>query len=167
MKQNVILLLCLFAFACQSKNENKAIDASPPNSEPFIFSQFDHFPERQFKTIQLGQTQADIIPLIAGMPVTDVYNGEISHFLFPADSTELLIPNERQLTEFKVYLKSRTYLGDEAHFRAFLGQNAQKIVGDSIFSIFYFENPTNSFKVTYFYQTDYIRLHFILLTNHS
>lgn len=167
MKQNVILLLCLFAFACQSKNENNSLDESPTESEPIVFTQFDHFPERQFKTIQLGQNQADIIPLIAGMPVTEIYTGEISHFLFPADSTELLIPNERQLSEFKVYLKSETYLGDEANFRAFLGLHALKVIDDPIFPVFYFENPTYSFKVTYFYQTDFIRLHFILLTNHS
>lgn len=132
-----------------------------------MFPAFDHFPEQQFKSIALGDANEDIIAMVSKMQVDQKAKMEVSYFYFPKDSTELIIPDQAILTEFKVFLYSSTYLSNEPVLRSFFERQAYFVMKDPIFQIFQFKTKSFQFKMTYFKQDDFIRLHFIFIPDHT
>ena len=131
------------------------------------YTEFSNFPQDQFKTICLGETNDNLKVKIGNMPVEIIAQEEVFYFPFPADATELILPGDPTLTEFKVFLKSRTYLQNTIQFQDFLGETAKDIATDDMFPVYYYETEKVDFKLTYFEQPEFIRLHFIQLKIHS
>ena len=131
------------------------------------FPDFENFPDNQFKSLALGESSQSIITSVSHMQVEQKADAEVAHFFFPKDSTELILPDQPILTEFKVFLFSDLYLQNEGAFRSFLEEKASFVMKDDTFQIFQFITKTTNFKMTYFVQSKFIRLHFIHTPNHS
>ncbi len=131
------------------------------------FPDFENFPNNQFKSLALGESNEAMITIVSNMQVEQKAEAEVAHFFFPKDSTELILPDQPILTEFKVFLFSDFYLQNEAAFRSSLEEKASFVMKDDTFQIFQFITTTTNFKMTYFLQSDFIRLHFIHTPDHS
>ncbi|MDG1915733.1 MAG: hypothetical protein P8I55_14225 [Crocinitomix sp.] len=128
---------------------------------------FLNFPDKQFKNIYLGVTSDILENEIAKMPVEVIAEEEDNYFYFPADSTELIVPNTIVLNEFKVFLRSRNYLDNYSEFDRFLGESATEEVLDDNFTVYYYETAKADFKLTLFNQTTSIRIHFLISKIHT
>lgn len=131
------------------------------------FSDFENFPHNQFKSLALGETNESVISIVSNMQVEQKGNAEVVHFFFPKDSTQLILPDQPILSEFKVFLFSDYYLKNEIAFRTFFEEKATFVMKDATFQIFQFNATTTHFKMTYFCQKEFIRLHFIHTPDHS
>jgi hypothetical protein len=131
------------------------------------FPDFDNFPDYQFKTRAWGESNESIISIVSNMKVEQKGNVEVVHFFFPKDSTELILLDQPVLSEFKVFLFSDNYLQNEAHFRSYFDEKATFVMKNATFQIFQFNTSTTHFKMTYFCQNDFVRLHFIHTPDHS
>ena len=147
---------------CQSPEGGEKEEISQKHElNETIFPAFNQFPEFQFEKIQLGNTIEETKKQMASMPVEVLSENEVGHYYFPSDSTEVIIPNSAILTEFKVFLRSTTYLNSDNNFPEFLSQSAVETNTNSNFSVFHYNSNNLGFKLTCFVQDDYIRLHFI------
>ncbi len=131
------------------------------------FPDFENFPDYQFKMLALGESNEAIISIVSNMQVEQKGNAEVVHFFFPKDSTELILPDQPLLSEFKVFLFSDLYLQNEADFRSYFEEKATFVMKNATFQIFQFNTSTTHFKMTYFCQKDFVRLHFIHTPDHS
>ncbi|NOQ75825.1 MAG: hypothetical protein GQ574_27720 [Crocinitomix sp.] len=132
-----------------------------------LYPAFEFFPDSQFKSICLGESKENLENRIANMPVEMMAEEEVSYFYFPADSVEMILPMDPVLNEFKVFLKGSSYLENSAEFRIFLGESAKESAFDEDFPVYYYETEELAYKLTYFEQPEFIRLHFILLNIHD
>ncbi len=128
------------------------------------FQSFSNFPEYQFKTIQLNTATGHVLAQMDLPAVKEISTEEVIHFYFQDDSSEIIIPDQPNLTEFKVYLRSNNYLRQERVFHSFFQENSEENTSDSLFSSFIFSSSISTYKMTYFNQKDFIRLHFMLIT---
>ena len=161
-KRIIVFLLFITAVACSS-GSNSTNEEEKEGA--VIFKQFANFPNQQFKNLELGQTNSSIESTIAIWQFEEMANAEVVYLYFPADSTKLILPKEQNLNEFKLFLYSKAYIEHEQEFRAFLAASATKITKHTHFPVFEFEINDLQFKLTYFLQSTYIRLHFILKTS--
>lgn len=159
-------IICLFLQACSenilTENQDNNLYRGGEKTEN-LFPAFDQFPEKQFKTLCLGESQKNLEKQISNMPVEIMAEEEDSYFYFPADSSEIILPMDVTLNEFKVFLKGNSYLENSANFRKFLGEKSTKSALNEDFPLYFYETNLIDFKMTYFKQETFIRLHFILL----
>ena len=165
------ILLLVSLTVMQGCTQGSSPRTSTPDLAALIggvqFPDFENFPDYQFKTLALGETNEAIISIVSDLQVEQKGNAEVVHFFFPKDSTELILPDQPILSEFKVYLFSDNYLQNEADFRTYFEEKATFVMKDATFQIFQFNTATTHFKMTYFCQKDFIRLHFIHTPDHS
>lgn len=162
-------IISLILYSCSGNDavENQPnTDQLPQDKTESPFPDFSNFPRDQFKTICLGETNDNLKIKIGNMPVEVIAEEEVSYFHFPADSTELILPGDQTLTEFKIFLKSRAYLQSSLQFKEFLGETAHEIVTDDQFPVYHYKTDKIDFKLTYFEQPTFIRMHFILVKSH-
>lgn len=157
-----MILACTNSGAPGNTNADWSTDKSA-----IQFPAFSHFPERQFETLALGESNSDMLTIIQNMAVEQWAATEVAHFYFPKDSTELIVSDQASLTEFKVFLYGAHYLNNEAAFRSLLEKDATFVMKDENFQIFQFKTESSHFKMTYFKQDRFIRLHFIHTPDHS
>lgn len=159
-------LLCFGSVACQD-SEPSAYTLNDKGELIPVFGDFEAFPNQQYLTFSLGDSNAEMVRKIGYLKVEPIAVTEVYHFYFPSDSTEVIIPDQPVITEFKVFLKSQFYLKNESHFLAFFENLAKNTSKDIDFSLFEFSNDEQSFKMSYFKQPEFIRLHFVLHESHS
>lgn len=122
------------------------------------FENFGGFPNFIFKQIRLGEPAKDILAQIVSQPGTIFYQDEYFHYQYAADSTEIIIPEQTNLTRFKLFLKGAIYLTNEADFIRLFEEKAYDFEENVDYKVYKFSNHSNPFVITYFRQTDYIRL---------
>jgi len=159
-------LLGVGCVACQD-SEPSAYTLNDEGELIPVFGDFEGFPNQQYLTFSLGDSNAEMVRKIGYLKVEPVAVTEVYHFYFPSDSTEVIIPDQPVITEFKVFLKSQYYLQNESHFYDFFETLAKNTVNDPDFSLFEFSSEEQAFKMSYFKQPEFIRLHFVLHDNHS
>ncbi|MFT5819571.1 MAG: hypothetical protein ACI8ZM_000796 [Crocinitomix sp.] len=163
-------IFCLFLFSCSESNPSDNQNNSLIETEgvaSHLYAAFDDFPTKQFKTLCLGESKENLEKQIANMPVEVMAEEEATYFYFPADSSEMILPMETALNEFKVFLKGRTYLDNPGKFQTFLSDKTTELALDEDFPVYYYKTEKIDFKITYFEQPNFIRLHFILLKIHN
>ncbi len=158
----LINILC----ACNDSESNSFILNEQGEYVP-VFADFDNFPAQQYLTLSLGDTNEEIVRKIGYLKVEPIAVTEVFHFYFPTDSTEIIIPDTPLITEISIFLKGRYYLENEPHFYGFFKAFASNSVHDLNFSIFEFSTERLNYKMSYFRQPDFIRLHFTLRTPNS
>ena len=160
-----VISLILYSCSGNSGNDENNSDRNTWGEHPY--PAFSNFPTSQFKSISLGESFVKTERKIITMPITVMADEEAGYFYFPRDSTEIILPKSTILSEFKIFLKSRLYLDDIDAFRQFLSQSAIKEDSDAHFSIYYYETEKVNFKITLFYQSNFIRVHFLMTDSHT
>jgi hypothetical protein len=159
-------IICLLILACSenSSTNNRTTNAFDTEEHAEnLYPAFERFPKKQFKSLCLGESKNNLEKQMENMPVEVMAEEEDSYFYFPADSSEMILPFGTSLNEFKVFLKGKSYLENSGDFCTFLSEKATDSVLDAAFPVYYFETDRIHFKMTYFKQATFIRLHFILL----
>lgn len=163
-----ILALAVLHFACGASHNTEDSRATHElESNDSKFQDFVYFPDRQFKNLALGESNKDMVNLIQNLEVVRRAANEVHHFYFPIDSTEIIIPEELILSEFKVFLHSKNYLRHEEDLRLFFEEKADYVFKHPQFPVFQYTCVGGTFKMTYFSQPTYIRLHFKYTEKHS
>lgn len=148
-------------------NENDETTSDNPVQTTVIFPDLADFPQQQFKTVELNTDRLAIIDRLKQMPVELIAEEEVAHFYFPADSTEIILPNATVINEFKVVLRSSLYLNETSELNGLFKENSTETRSDSTFSIYSYSTQRYDFKVSVFTQPQFIRLHYQLINSHS
>ena len=158
------LFILITAVGCgDTKKQNNATSNLPHADK---FPAFDQFPEQQFKTLELGLTNAETKQRLESMPLALTEHHEVSYFTLLNDSSEIIVPDTPIIDELKVYLHSKIYLNEKKDFYAFLSSASNSIQTDQVFTVFYYNTASTPFKLTYLEENNTIRLHFVkILTN--
>jgi hypothetical protein len=168
-----LIFCCIFSLVLFACSDNSKADVQENNTSlaeentVHPYPAFLNFPEKQFKSIYLGETCDQLENEIAKLPVEVIAEEEDNYFYFPADSTELIVPNTIVLNEFKVFLRSRNYLDNYSEFDRFLADLATDEAVDDTFTVYYYETAKADFKLTLFSQPNSIRIHFLMTKLHS
>lgn len=152
------ILAFFFLNGCSpSKSNNSTTDNTSK------FKAFNHFPVSPFLDLNFNTS---VITIKSDLE-SEGYS-EHSEFIFShkSDSTSIILVDDSQLTEFKLYLKSEFYLAHKEELFQELSGKSVKTIGTFKFSEMSFKTANNAFKLTYFTTDHSIRISYQLLKQH-
>ena len=127
------------------------------------FKAFKHFPVSPFSGLNFNTSVITIKSNLNAEGCT-----ENSEFIFfhKSDSICIILADEIQLTEFKLYLKSKFYLAHKEELFLELSGKSVKTIGTFKFAEMTFDQVKNPFELTYFSTEKFIRISYQLINEH-
>ena len=152
----IFILILPFQFSCGGPSESGTTDAAHEQG----FEGFENFPAQQYYEIQLGQSFELAQKSLLGNQFEILEENESVHFRRDSDSTEVILSSNPTISNFRIFLRSSSFLAKKDDFLMFFEENASKTDKNTSFSVLSFAMVDESFQLTIFEYEDYLRLEF-------
>lgn len=151
------LSICLLVNASCGQQEEQAGTESP--LEP---GDFAHFPNYQFQNLRLTMPLEQVESILSERSYVLTDEGETKHFIQKKDSVEIFVPEAKELSELKVFLKSRSHLNKKREYKELFQQHANEYESTKDYDVYHFVLDKYDFDLTMFASLNNIRLNFVL-----
>ena len=164
MRYWFISALLLLFLSCQNNNGDDKEVSGQDDRIQFLFPQF---PEYQFMGLKLGMGLDEVINILNKKGFEQNEHAE-NQYINKKEGLDVILTGGDNFLGFKVFMMAdQDYKGKSEYLDFFSSLATEKSTSEE-FSVFYFQNSDQDFKLTVFDQADVntIRLNFELKSKH-